>query len=63
MGIGPAYRLKLDDDILGGTIMSGSPFAVQVKLTCLKSEAIVGHCSNSPFSATAVKTLLWPTVY
>lgn len=30
VGIGPAYRLGMDDDILNGTIVSGSPFKDQV---------------------------------
>lgn len=30
VGVGPAYRLELEDDILGGTIVSGSPFEEQV---------------------------------
>lgn len=30
VGVGPAYRLELEDDILAENIVSGSPFADQV---------------------------------
>lgn len=30
VGVGPAYRLELENDILGGAIVSGSPFEEQV---------------------------------
>ena len=30
VGVGPAYRLELEEDILNGTIVSGSPFRDQV---------------------------------
>ncbi|CAM9692628.1 unnamed protein product, partial [Hapterophycus canaliculatus] len=65
VGIGPAYRLELEDDILDGAIISGSPFEDQPRV---RAYDLGDNILSSSESAVLVSVLvnpaaatLWPT--